>query len=111
MFAEALLQCGLDGLIVQEHDTAAAERMCAEAALANPPLGDAPLLLCGLHELTGRSCSVLSADDCGVFMTQTAAYLSQGRRLGFAQANMPYFRRRMVLDILKTNPARYGALM
>ena len=54
---------------------------------------------------------MLSADDCGVFMTQTAAYLSQGRHLVFAQANMPYFRRRMVLDILKTNPARYGALM
>jgi hypothetical protein len=35
-------------------------------------------------------------------MVQTAAYLSQGRVLDFVQGDMPYFRRRMVLEILRT---------
>ena len=61
--------------------------------------------------------------DCGVFMTRTADYLSRNGLLDFSQvsltrtltdhlsrdgllpvsqANMPYFRRRMVLEILTT---------
>jgi len=40
--------------------------------------------------------------DCGVFMARTADYLSRNGLLDFSQANMPYFRRRMVLEILTT---------
>jgi hypothetical protein len=36
-------------------------------------------------------------------MTRTADYLSRGDVLDFTQANMAYFRQRMVLDILATS--------
>ena len=39
---------------------------------------------------------------CGLFMVKTAVYLSQGRVLDFVQGDMPYFRRRTVLEILQT---------
>lgn len=38
--------------------------------------------------------------DCGVFSLKYADYLSQGLPLGFTAEHMPYFRRRMVLEIL-----------
>lgn len=41
----------------------------------------------------------MNGSDCGVFMTRTADYLARGAQLDFTQADMPYFRRRMVLDI------------
>ena len=44
-----------------------------------------------------------NGSDCGVFMTRTADYLARGAALDFKQANMPYFRRRMVLEILRTS--------
>ena len=43
-----------------------------------------------------------NGSDCGVFMTRTADYLARDGRLDFTQADMPYFRRRMVLEILHT---------
>ncbi|NXU57404.1 SENP2 protease, partial [Turnix velox] len=38
--------------------------------------------------------------DCGVFMCKYADYLSQDRALTFSQSCMPYFRKRMVWEIL-----------
>ena len=40
--------------------------------------------------------------DCGVFMTRTADYLARDAVLDFRQEDMPYLRRRMVLEILHT---------
>mmetsp|Transcript_31328 Transcript_31328/g.55059 ORF Transcript_31328/g.55059 Transcript_31328/m.55059 type:complete len:457 (-) Transcript_31328:131-1501(-) len=37
--------------------------------------------------------------DCGVFTTKYADYVSEDRKLDFTQENMPYFRRRMALEI------------
>ena len=37
--------------------------------------------------------------DCGVFMCKTADYLSQEAHLDFTQADMQYFRRRLVVEI------------
>jgi hypothetical protein len=39
--------------------------------------------------------------DCGVFMTRTALYLAHGMPLDFDQGHMPYFRRLMVLEIMR----------
>ena len=38
--------------------------------------------------------------DCGVFMNQVSHYRARGLPLSFTQDDMPYFRRRMVLEIL-----------
>lgn len=37
--------------------------------------------------------------DCGVFTCKFADYLGEGQPLDFTQADMPYFRRRMLLEI------------
>jgi sentrin-specific protease 1 len=37
--------------------------------------------------------------DCGVFTAKFADYLSENREFNFSQDDMPYFRRRMVLEI------------
>ncbi|OQV20328.1 Sentrin-specific protease [Hypsibius exemplaris] len=39
--------------------------------------------------------------DCGVFMLKFADFISRGKALTFSQDNMPYFRRRIVVEILK----------
>lgn len=39
--------------------------------------------------------------DCGVFTTKFADYVSQDLDFDFSQADMPYFRRRMVVDIMR----------
>lgn len=40
--------------------------------------------------------------DCGVFMCQTIEFLSRGERtFRFSQRNMPYFRKRMLLEIAR----------
>ena len=41
--------------------------------------------------------------DCGVFMTRTADYVARDAVLDFSQADMPYMRRRMVLELLSTS--------
>jgi sentrin-specific protease 1 len=41
----------------------------------------------------------LNGFDCGVFTCKMADYLGEGRPLVFTQADMPYFRRRMLLEI------------
>ena len=38
--------------------------------------------------------------DCGVFASKFADFLSEGVPLSFKQADMPYFRRRMTLEIM-----------
>ena len=43
-----------------------------------------------------------NGSDCGVFMTQTADYLARDAKLDFKQEHMAYFRRRMILEILRT---------
>ena len=43
-----------------------------------------------------------NGSDCGVFMTRTADYLARDGVLDFGQEDMPYFRRRMVVEILRT---------
>eukprot|EP00510_Aplanochytrium_minuta_P003319 CAMPEP_0184006900 /NCGR_PEP_ID=MMETSP0954-20121128/990_1 /TAXON_ID=627963 /ORGANISM="Aplanochytrium sp, Strain PBS07" /LENGTH=288 /DNA_ID=CAMNT_0026285581 /DNA_START=692 /DNA_END=1558 /DNA_ORIENTATION=+ len=39
--------------------------------------------------------------DCGVFTCVSAYYLSLGRSLSFKNSDMPYFRKRLCIDILK----------
>ena len=39
--------------------------------------------------------------DCGVFLCMYADYLSEGSPLRFSQADMPLFRRRLILAIIK----------
>ena len=41
--------------------------------------------------------------DCGMFVCKFAEYLSRGAEMTFNQANMPYFRRRMMWEIVKNN--------
>ncbi|KGL73169.1 Sentrin-specific protease 2, partial [Tinamus guttatus] len=42
----------------------------------------------------------LNGSDCGVFMCKYADYISRDKPITFTQSNMPYFRRRMVWEIL-----------
>ena len=42
-----------------------------------------------------------NGSDCGVFMTRTADYLARDAQLDFTQEEMEYWRRRMVLEILR----------
>ena len=44
-----------------------------------------------------------NGSDCGVFMTRTADYLARDAVLDFSQQDMPYLRRRMVLEVLRTS--------
>ena len=46
----------------------------------------------------------LNTHDCGVFMCKIADYLSDGVPLLFTQLDIPYFRRRMVLEIVNDKP-------
>eukprot|EP01135_Chromosphaera_perkinsii_P011954 Nk52_evm7s2542 gene=Nk52_evmTU7s2542 len=41
-----------------------------------------------------------NGSDCGVFMCKFADYVSRGTEFDFSQAHMPYFRRRMVYELL-----------
>ncbi|NXF35907.1 SENP2 protease, partial [Nyctibius bracteatus] len=41
-----------------------------------------------------------NTSDCGVFVCKYADYLSQDKPLTFSQIHMPYFRRRMVWEII-----------
>ncbi|XP_048857809.1 sentrin-specific protease 2 isoform X2 [Brienomyrus brachyistius] len=41
-----------------------------------------------------------NGSDCGVFACKYADYISQGRPLTFTQSHMPYFRRKMIWEIL-----------
>mmetsp|Transcript_4108 Transcript_4108/g.8852 ORF Transcript_4108/g.8852 Transcript_4108/m.8852 type:complete len:685 (+) Transcript_4108:229-2283(+) len=41
-----------------------------------------------------------NGSDCGVFMCTNANYISRGARLNYSQEDMPYMRKRMVLEIL-----------
>ena len=43
-----------------------------------------------------------NGSDCGVFMSRTADFLASDAVLSFQQADMPYLRQRMVLEILHT---------
>ena len=43
--------------------------------------------------------------DCGVFMLKYADYIASGCPLSFTQADMGYFRRRIVADALEANDA------
>ncbi|KNC76556.1 hypothetical protein SARC_10951, partial [Sphaeroforma arctica JP610] len=42
-----------------------------------------------------------NCSDCGVFLCQFSEYRSRGADLTFSQADMPYFRRRIVHEILQ----------
>ena len=50
-------------------------------------------------ELVAEVPHQLNGFDCGVFTCKMADYLGEGRPLVFTQADMPYFRRRMLLEI------------
>ena len=41
-----------------------------------------------------------NGSDCGVFMTRTADYLARDAVLDFGQADMEYFRRRIIADAM-----------
>lgn len=45
----------------------------------------------------------LNGCDCGVFACKYAEYLSRGAKFDFDQRDIPYFRRRMVYEILSKN--------
>ena len=42
-----------------------------------------------------------NGSDCGMFLLKYAEYLSRNASLTFTQEDMPYFRRRMLLEIVK----------
>jgi sentrin-specific protease 1 len=41
-----------------------------------------------------------NGSDCGVFMCKFADYMSENRALDFSSADMPYFRKRMLLELV-----------
>ena len=43
----------------------------------------------------------MNGSDCGMFTCKFAEYISRRARLTFSQADMPYFRQRMVHEIVK----------
>merc|ERR1711971_302796 len=45
----------------------------------------------------------MNGSDCGMFSCKNAEYLSRRAKITFDQANMPYFRRRMVYEIVKND--------
>ena len=44
-----------------------------------------------------------NSSDCGMFSCKFAEYLSRRADITFDQADMPYFRRRMMWEIVKNN--------
>jgi len=42
----------------------------------------------------------MNGSDCGVFACQFAEHLARGAKLNFTQEQMPFFRRKMALEIL-----------
>ena len=44
-----------------------------------------------------------NGDDCGVFTCKFADYLWDRLDLDFSQSDMPYFRRRLLADLLAKN--------
>lgn len=42
----------------------------------------------------------MNGSDCGVFMCKYADFISKNAPFTFDQENMPYFRKRMILDII-----------
>lgn len=40
-----------------------------------------------------------NSDDCGVFACKFANYVAQDKQITFSQEHIPYFRKRMVLEI------------
>ena len=42
----------------------------------------------------------MNGSDCGMFACKFAEYLSRDAALSFTQEHMPYFRRRMVYEIV-----------
>ncbi|XP_064597356.1 sentrin-specific protease 1-like [Liolophura sinensis] len=59
-------------------------------------------------DLTGWTCQEvkgipeqLNGSDCGMFACKYAEYITRGSEITFTQEHMPYFRRRMVYEILK----------
>jgi hypothetical protein len=66
---------------------------------STPPLHDAPAKRHRAHCVTRLQ---HNGSDCGGFMTRTADYLARGAVLDFTQRDLPYLRRRMVLEILRT---------
>lgn len=51
---------------------------------------------------THDSLKDISCQDSGIFITRIADYLSRGAWLDFTAVNMKYYRRRMVIEILRT---------
>jgi hypothetical protein len=45
----------------------------------------------------------MNGSDCGVFTLKYAEYLSRNASITFTQEHMPYYRRRMVYEIVKNN--------
>jgi sentrin-specific protease 1 len=45
----------------------------------------------------------MNGSDCGMFACKFAEYLSRRARITFTQQDMPYFRKRMVYEIVKTD--------
>ncbi|XP_069111084.1 sentrin-specific protease 1-like [Argopecten irradians] len=43
----------------------------------------------------------MNGSDCGMFACKYAEYITRGAKITFTQEHMPYFRRRMVYEILK----------
>uniref|UniRef100_A0A0B6Z4U0 Ubiquitin-like protease family profile domain-containing protein n=1 Tax=Arion vulgaris TaxID=1028688 RepID=A0A0B6Z4U0_9EUPU len=43
----------------------------------------------------------MNGGDCGMFMCMYAEYITRGKEITFTQEHMPYFRRRMVYEIIK----------
>ncbi|KAL5007258.1 hypothetical protein ScPMuIL_016064 [Solemya velum] len=42
----------------------------------------------------------MNGSDCGMFACKYAEYITRGAKITFSQGNMPYFRRRMVYEII-----------
>ena len=45
----------------------------------------------------------MNGSDCGMFTLKYSEYLSRNAGITFTQEDMPYFRRRMVYEIVKNN--------
>lgn len=43
----------------------------------------------------------MNGSDCGVFSCMFAEYITRNRQITFSQENMPYFRRKMILEIVQ----------
>ncbi|NWQ90291.1 SENP2 protease, partial [Burhinus bistriatus] len=50
----------------------------------------------GPHEIPQQ----LNGSDCGVFVCKFADYISRGKPMNFSQTHMPYFRKKMVWEII-----------